>query len=123
MLRELVREVARASPAPTAAAPRQLTPGEPPLENDTAIVSARARADRGRGPVIGSGWRSCGSDDFAFFGALAPIAMAFVGLDGAAGFATRPLHHPELLVPDAAVGAVARTQAVLYLAAALAARA
>ena len=31
----------------------------------------------------------------------------------------RPLHHPELLVPDAAVGAVARTQAVLYLAAAL----
>ena len=44
--------------------------------------------------------------------------MAFVGLDGAEGFTTRPLHHPELLVPDAAVGAVARAQAVLYLAAA-----
>ena len=44
--------------------------------------------------------------------------MAFVGLDGAEGFKRRPLHHPELLVPDAAVGAVARVQATLYLAAA-----
>ena len=43
--------------------------------------------------------------------------MAFVGLDGAAGFDARPLHHPELLPPDDAVGAVARTQAVLYVAA------
>jgi hypothetical protein len=44
--------------------------------------------------------------------------MAFVGLDGAEGFTTRPLHHPELLPPDGAVGAVARAMAVLYLAAA-----
>ncbi len=44
--------------------------------------------------------------------------MAFVGLDGADGFAVRPLHHPELLPPDDAVGAVARAQAVLYVAAA-----
>ena len=44
--------------------------------------------------------------------------MGFVGLDGADGFIARPLHHPELLVPDDAVGAVARVQAVLYLAAA-----
>ncbi len=35
--------------------------------------------------------------------------------------AARPLHHPELLPPDSAVGAVARVQAVLYLAAATAA--
>jgi hypothetical protein len=48
--------------------------------------------------------------------------MAFVGLDGADGFSPRPLHHPELLPPDAAVGAVARAQAVLYVAAAAAAR-
>ena len=44
--------------------------------------------------------------------------MGFVGLDGAEGFHARPLHHPELLPPDGAVGAVARVQAVLYLAAA-----
>ena len=46
--------------------------------------------------------------------------MGFVGLDGAPGFEVRPLHHPELLPPDAAVGAVARTLAVLYLGAAVA---
>jgi amidohydrolase len=96
----------------------ELVPGEPALENDAGIVM-RAR---GLLPVAGFAaapeWRSCGSDDFAFFGALAPIAMAFVGLEGAAGFAVRPLHHPELLPPDSAVGAVARVQAVLWLAAA-----
>jgi amidohydrolase len=67
-------------------------------------------------------WRSCGSDDFAFFGELAPLALGFVGLEGAPGFQVRPLHHPELLPPDAAIGAVARAQAVLYLAAAVCAR-
>jgi hypothetical protein len=44
--------------------------------------------------------------------------MGFVGLAGAPGFAARPLHHPQLLPPDEAVGAVARAQATLYLAAA-----
>jgi amidohydrolase len=97
----------------------ELTPGEPALENDPTII-ARARellSDAGLSPA--PEWRSSGSDDFAFFTALAtPLAMGFVGLAGADGFIARPLHHPELLVPDAAVGAVARAQAVLYLAAA-----
>ena len=114
----------------------QLTPGEPALENDPRIVAlARELAPSaglalappgrpiwlllgGAGLQASAQWRSCGSDDFAFFGVLAPIAMAFVGLDGAEGFLARPLHHPELLPPDDAVGAVARAQAVLYLAAA-----
>jgi amidohydrolase len=92
--------------------------GEPALENDPTIATAArellSRADLEPAPE----WRSCGSDDFAFFGGLAPLAMGFVGLDGAPGFITRPLHHPELLVPDIAVAAVARVQAVLYTAAA-----
>jgi amidohydrolase len=93
-------------------------PGEPALENDPAIV-ARARELFPRaGLDTAPEWRSCGSDDFAFYGELAPLAMGFVGLDGAEGFRARPLHHPELLPPDEAVGAVARVQAVLYLAAA-----
>jgi amidohydrolase len=103
----------------------ELTAGEPALENDPAIV-ARARELLGDvvGLAPGPEWRSSGSDDFAFFGALdgatmtmTPLAMGFVGLDGADGFVLRPLHHPELLIPDAAIGAVARAQAVLYLAA------
>ncbi len=95
----------------------ELTPGEPALVNDPTIV-ARARellSDAGLSPA--PEWRSSGSDDFAFFSALdVPLAMGFVGLDGADGFTPRPLHHPELLVPDEAVGAVARAQAVLYAA-------
>jgi amidohydrolase len=97
----------------------ELVPGEPPLENDPAIVSS-ARALLGHaGLAPATEWRSCGSDDFSFFGELAPVAMAFVGLDGARGFTRRPLHHPQFLPPDEAVGALARVQAVLYVAAAL----
>jgi amidohydrolase len=120
-LRAMVEEVAAGIAAAHGCSARvELTPGEPALANDPGIVS-RARellTDAGLTPA--PEWRSCGSDDFAFFGALGvPIAMGFVGLDGAAGFETRPLHHPELLPPDSAVGAVARAQAVLYLAAAV----
>jgi amidohydrolase len=94
-----------------------LVPGEPALENDPPIVALARELLAGAGLEPAPQWRSCGSDDFAFFGAIAPLAMAFVGLDGAEGFRSRPLHHPEFLPPDSAVGAVARVQAVLYLAA------
>jgi amidohydrolase len=118
-LRELVREVSEGIAAAHGCTARvQITPGEPQLENDPAIIS-RARELIGAGGLSAAErWSSCGSDDFAFFGELAPIAMAFVGLDGADGFQRRPLHHPELLVPDAAIAAVAAVQATLYVAAA-----
>jgi amidohydrolase len=117
-LRELVHEVAGGvAAAHGCRALVTLTEGEPALVNDPGIV-ARARVLLARADLSPAGeWRSCGSDDFSFFASLAPLAMAFVGLAGAPGFEQRPLHHPELLVPDAAVGAVARAQAVLYLAA------
>ncbi len=74
----------------------ELTPGEPALANDPTIV-ARAREllpDAGLTPA--PKWRSAGSDDFAFFAALGtPLAMGFVGLEGADGFIPRPLHHPR----------------------------
>ncbi len=96
----------------------ELTPGEPALDNDPGIVSCARALLVEMGLTHAPEWRSCGSDDFAFFTALdVPIAMGFVGLDGADGFAVRPLHHPELLPPDSAVGSVARVQAALYLAA------
>jgi amidohydrolase len=120
-LRELVGEVVSGiAAAHGCRGSVELTPGEPALANDPGIVQ-RARGLLPRADLAPAAeWRSCGSDDFAFFGDLAPIAMAFVGLEGAEGFEVRPLHHPELLPPDAAVGAVARAQAVLYLAAAAA---
>ncbi|HMD52307.1 MAG TPA: M20 family metallopeptidase [Solirubrobacteraceae bacterium] len=118
-LRALVEEVSAGIAAANGCRARvELVMGEPALENDPAIV-ARARAMLGAAPLtVSPEWRSCGSDDFAFFGALAPVAMAFVGLDGAEGFLPRPLHHPQMLPPDPAVGVVARVQAILYLAAA-----
>jgi amidohydrolase len=123
-LRALVEEVtAGVAAAHGCSASIELTPGEPALANDPGIV-ARTRELLGAAELaLAPEWRSCGSDDFAFFSALnanmnTPIAMGFLGLHGAEGFAPRPLHHPELLVPDAAVGALARAQAALYLAAA-----
>jgi amidohydrolase len=120
LLRELVREVVQGiAAAHGCRGSVELIEGEPALENDPALVArARELLPRAHLSPTAQAWRSCGSDDFAFFGALAPLAMAFVGLDGAPGFTPRPLHHPELLVPDAAIGAVARTQAALYVAAA-----
>jgi amidohydrolase len=120
-LRALVEQVAEGvASAHGCSAHVRIVPGEPPLHNDASLASRAqpllARAGFARAPM----WRSCGSDDFSFFGALAPLAMAFVGLDGAEGFTRRPLHHPELLVPDEAVAAVARAQAALYVAAATA---
>jgi amidohydrolase len=118
-LEELVREVVSGVAAANGCRGEvRMTSGEPALENDARIV-ARARtlladADLSAAPE----WRSAGSDDFAFLGALAPLTMGFVGLDGAPGFHRRPLHHPELLPPDEAVRAVARTLAVLFVAAA-----
>jgi amidohydrolase len=96
----------------------ELTTGEPPLANDPAVVASARALLAQAGLTLAPEWRSCGSDDFSFFGALAPIALAFVGLDGAEGFTVRPLHHPEMIPPDAAVEAVARTQAVMYVGAA-----
>jgi amidohydrolase len=121
-LRELVAETATAiATAHGCRADVELEPGEPALENDPRIVARARQLLASAGLSAAPEWRSCGSDDFAFFGALAPVAMAFVGLDGAAGFTPHPLHHPELLPPDQAVGTVARVQALLYVAAARAA--
>jgi amidohydrolase len=120
-LRRMVEEVvAGVSAAHGCEGAVSIIAGEPALSNDPAITAAArellSRAQLDTAPE----WRSSGSDDFAFFGELAPLAMGFVGLAGADGFRARPLHHPELLPPDDAVAAVARVQAVLYAAAAAA---
>jgi amidohydrolase len=118
-LREMVSEVvAGVAAAHGCAGSVELTAGEPALVNDPALVSCARALLPAAGLDVAPQWRSCGSDDFAFFAALAPVALAFVGLDGAEGFLSRPLHHPEMIPPDSAVAAVARAQAVLYVAAA-----
>jgi amidohydrolase len=118
-LRALVSEVAAGvAAAHGTRAEVVIDPGEPALCNDERIVASGRELLQRAGLALAPPWRSAGSDDFSFLGAVAPLAMAFVGLDGADEFETHPLHHPELLVPDAAVGAVARAQAALFVAAA-----
>ena len=61
--------------------------------------------------------RSCGSDDFGFYGHTSPTLMLFVGLERAPNTPNVPLHHPRFLPTGEAVGAVARAQAVAFAAA------
>jgi amidohydrolase len=123
--REPLREMAREIVANTARAHGcsgrvEVTVGEPATVNDTAL----ARAARSLLPEAGFGlapaMRSCGSDDFGFYGRVAPTLMLFVGIGGAPNTPDVPLHHPRFLPPAEAVGAVARSQAVAFAAAATA---
>jgi amidohydrolase len=123
--REPLREMAREIVANTATAHGcsgrvEVTAGEPATVNDTAL----ARAARSLLPEAGFGpapaMRSCGSDDFGFYGRVAPTLMLFVGIGGAPNTPDVPLHHPRFLPPAEAVGAVARSQAVSFAAAATA---
>jgi amidohydrolase len=114
LIRELVESTARAHGCRGRV---ETTEGEPILRNDPRISAHAQTLAPAAGFDLAAPWRSCGSDDFSFLGAVAPIAMAFVGLAGAPGFAPQPLHHPKFLPPDDAVATVARAQAVLYAAA------
>ena len=60
---------------------------------------ARARCWRRRRSRPAPEWRSCGSDDFAFFGALVAAGDGVRRPRRRRRLRPRPLHHPELLVP------------------------
>ena len=94
-----------------------MTEGEPTTVNDTALAEAARSLLPEAGFALAPPMRSCGSDDFGFYGRVAPALMMFVGLKGAPGAEDFPLHHPRFLPPDEAVGAVARAQAVAFTAA------
>lgn len=117
-LREVIAEVAaHAAAACGCSAEFELTEGEPAIVNDAAVAAATRPLLARAGFTEEVSMRSCGSDDFGFFGA-ASLLLVFVGLAGAPGFEQVPLHHPRFLPPDEAVGAVARAQAAAYVGAA-----
>ena len=95
----------------------EVTEGEPTTVNDPALAERARSLLPEAGFALAPPMRSCGSDDFGFYGRVAPALMMFVGLKGAPGTEDFPLHHPRFLPPDEAVGAVARAQAVAFTAA------
>src|SRR5215204_4111982 len=123
--REPLRGMARGIVANTARAHGcsgrvEVTAGEPATVNDTALARAARSLLREAGFGLAPAMRSCGSDDFGFYGRVAPTLMLFVGIGGAPNTPDVPLHHPRFLPPAEAVGAVARSQAVAFAAAATA---
>lgn len=117
--REIVENTARAHGC---AATVEVTEGEPAMVNDPALAHAARLLLPEAGLDPAPAMRSCGSDDFGFYGRIAPTLMVFVGLEGGPGVPRVPLHHPLFLPPAEAVGAVARAQAVAVAAAVAASR-
>ena len=95
----------------------ELTRGEPATVNDeTLAATARSllpEADFDLSPPM----RSCGSDDFGFYGRTSPTLMTFVGIKNAPNTPNVPLHHPLFLPPEEAVETVAQAQAIAFAAA------
>jgi amidohydrolase len=117
-LREAAREIVEhTASAHGCAGMLEVTEGEPATVNDPALADAARSFLPAAGLSLAPSMRSCGSDDFGFYGCLAPSLMTFVGLDSAPGAPRAPLHHPRFLPPEEAVRVVARVQAVAYIAA------
>lgn len=88
--------------------------GEPVLFNDDILTAHTVEHLRSCGFVVETSLRSCGADDFAYYGASVPSLMMYVGVDAdGAG-----LHHATFLPPDASVGSVAGALFAGYRAAA-----
>jgi amidohydrolase len=114
--RELIENTARAHGC---VAEVEVTEGEPATINDPALAEVVRSSLLEAGFELGPAMRSCGSDDFGFYGGVAPSLMMFIGLKDAPGMEPVPLHHPRFLPPAEAVGAVAYAQAAAFAGAAL----
>ncbi|WP_020501424.1 M20 metallopeptidase family protein [Sciscionella marina] len=112
-LHELIRDTSELTArANGCTATTDLALGEPVLDNDPALVESIVPLLTDRGFTTTGDHRSCGADDFAYYGELFPTLMCFVGVDAPAGIG---LHHPAFLPPDAAVTDVARAMLAGYV--------
>jgi amidohydrolase len=105
----LIRETAQSiSQSHGANATLEVSPGEPVLENDPAVVAlAResAKAVLGSANVIELTTGSMGSEDFAFYTKAIPGAMFRLGIRAPGDNKSSPLHHPRLHVDESALAA------------------
>ncbi|HTZ92201.1 MAG TPA: M20 family metallopeptidase [Streptosporangiaceae bacterium] len=95
-----------------------VTPAEPALMNDALLAAACQPLLRQAGFAVETDFRSCGADDFAYYGAASgpgagvPSVMLFAGSGTEVA-----LHHAEFLPADEAIGDVAAAMLAGYLAA------
>src|SRR5205823_9263730 len=76
--------------------------GEPVMVNDADIAATVTSALASAGLTEGPALRSCGSDDFAYYGDAVPSTMIFVGT-GCGDHSSPGLHHPAFAPADATV--------------------
>ncbi|WP_181028642.1 M20 family metallopeptidase [Pseudoclavibacter sp. RFBA6] len=89
--------------------------GEPVLHNDPELTASIAAALEDDGAVQAEPFRSCGSDDFAFYCEIFPSLMIFVGVGD--GHADSPgLHNPAFAPDDDLVEVLARMMLRAYFA-------
>jgi len=92
----------------------QLVVGEPVLINDESLTPIVAKWVRESALLEESEpLRSCGADDFAYYGAAFPSVMTFVGMGTDFG---PSLHHESFVPPDDSVTLVAKVLLAGYLA-------
>ena len=89
--------------------------GNPVLDNDAWLTGLVAAALERDGFRSGPAFRSCGADDFAYYGEKYPAVMIFAGVGETGG---PGLHHPQFAPDDRVVGDVARIMMTSFLAAA-----
>jgi amidohydrolase len=88
---------------------------DPPLANDPRLARLTADWLARAGFKTQNEFRSCGSDDFAYYCRVAPSVMIFIGTGSANDAAM--LHEPRFLPADDLVHDVARAALAGYLAA------
>jgi amidohydrolase len=93
----------------------EITSGEPAIVNDPSLTAAIRPLLATAGCAAATPMRSCGSDDFGFFGASSRLLLLFAGFETGRRV---PLHHPEFLPARGTVATVARAMACAYVAAA-----
>jgi amidohydrolase len=92
----------------------EISLGAPVLENDPRLTTRASTWIEHAGLTPAPPLRSCGADDFSYYGALFPSLMTFVGVGSGADDAPG-LHHPRFLPSERTVGTVARAMLGSFL--------
>ena len=87
--------------------------GEPVLDNDPVLAVRTAKLLTQLGAQVTEPLRTCGADDFSYYGSVAPGLMLFVGTGGEPGSG---LHTATFLPGERAVSDVAHALLAAYLA-------